>query len=499
MAVNGTRVWEWIAVYNPTLDKEVQWFLSDGSPNGSLSGDKGAICSDVTNGELYINTDGSTTWELTSGGGSATEEGFIRAFIGKTAAGSELPDYTTNNWITDGDNLEVALGKVDTKLGAAFTPETRTKGGLTPSTESIMTMLGSIDDAIGADAEMVSVNYIAVASSIYANLSALDAQVKANADAITTNVHWREYTIGTTADAGLNAAANDTALSTLLPFSDDDDNKLPIGAFSDGDYLLSKNDAGTDKLFLVYDDSGTLRVTQAGVTALAEGDTFVTKYYLPDPTGGENEAVVTYNGTNLIKIADVDWQIATGINLSSGYAAAAVAAAVAGGDSVETAISKLDKDINDLLTTLGTTRGDVNMGTYTGNIITDNQSAKQNIQQLETAIELGGIVSALTGVTTTPTQLDAVALSGADVVVWKVAAEGVTSSLQRWYGEVHAIHDGVSLIDATIVPVLRLGTPPLDVDIEVDINGGNLRLMVDTDTAGGMDIKAVRVSAFAIN
>lgn len=42
---------------------------------------------------------------------------------------------------------------------------------------------------------------------------------------------------------------------------------------------------------------------------------------------------------------------------------------------------------NDLATLVGVTQGDVNMGTYTGNLLNDNETAKQNIQQLETAVE----------------------------------------------------------------------------------------------------------------
>ena len=44
-------------------------------------------------------------------------------------------------------------------------------------------------------------------------------------------------------------------------------------------------------------------------------------------------------------------------------------------------------DIADIRTTTGTADGDTNMGTYTGSTISDNQSTKQNIQELETAVE----------------------------------------------------------------------------------------------------------------
>lgn len=494
-----TRVIKGFQVYDRDgTDTSIDIFLYAGSPNGVATAAKGSLALDTTNGALYINTDGSTAWSsFSTGGGSAAEEGYIRAFIGKSAAGSETPDYSARitgsvSWVGNTDDLELAIAKLDEKLGAAFTPETRTKGQLTPSTETIMTLLGKIDDTIGADAEMTSTNYIALANSIYANLSGLDAQVKINADAIVMGQHWREYTIGTTEDAGLNAASDDTALSTLLPFSDDDDGKLPIGAFSDGDYLLSKNTSGADKIFLVYDDSGTLRVTTAGVTALAEGDTFVTKFYLPDPTGGENSAIVTYNGTDLLKIADVDWQLATGINLSSGYAAAATAAYPAAADTVETAISKLHKDILQLVTLTGVALGAADLGTFTGETIADNRTIKQALQDLETAFEIGGVKKTATGVTGTDVVLDSIPVANADVVHWVVFGKGVTDPTQRYSSTVRAMHNGSTVVlDVDESPFLQ-SVPRLDLDISVDIDSGNLRLLVNSDTVGGADVKAVR-------
>lgn len=472
-------------------------FLYDGSPNGVATAAKSSLALDTTNGAMYINTDGSTAWSsFSTGGGSAVEEGYIRAFIGKDAAGSETPDYSARitgsvSWVGNTDDLELAIAKLDEKLGAAFTPETRTKGQLTPSTETIMTLLGKIDDTIGADSEMTSTNYIALANSIYANLSGLDAQVKVNADAILMGQHWREYTLGTTEDAGLNAAADGTTLTTLLPFSDDDDNKLPIGAFSAGDYLLSKNDSGTDKIFEVYDDGGTLKVTTATVDALAEGDTFVTKFYLPDPTGGENTAIVTYNGTNLIKIADVDWQLATGINLSSGYAAAATAAYPAAADTVEVAIAKLHKDIVELVTLTGVALGATDLGTFTGEIIVDNRTIKQALQDLETAVQIGGVKKTATGVTGTDVALDSVPIADADVVHWVVFAEGVTDPTKRYSATVRAMHDGTAVIDVDESPFLK-SSPAVDLDVSVDIDSGNMRLLVNSDTSGGVNVKSVR-------
>jgi hypothetical protein len=52
-------------------------------------------------------------WIMSNGN---PEDVFLRAFIGKDAGGSEMPDYTSETYITDGDSLETAIGKLDGEL-----------------------------------------------------------------------------------------------------------------------------------------------------------------------------------------------------------------------------------------------------------------------------------------------------------------------------------------------------------------------------------------------
>jgi hypothetical protein len=322
-------------------------------------------------------------------------------------------------------------------------------------------------------------------------LSALDAQVKSNFDAITMGLSWREVAFLISDDAGLNAAADSTALSTLLPLSDDDGTQLVIGDFADGDILLSRNTAGTDKVYSVFDDSGTLRITTVGVDQPATGDVHIVKNDLPDGDGQETSAMYTYNGTDYVKIGDIDWQLATGIDLSSGYAAAGAAAAPVGGDSVETAIGKLHKDADDIRTTTGTARGDTDMGNYTGDILTDAQNTKTNIQELEDAIQAGGVRVEQLNVTT-QVVLDTVPLADADVVHWVVYARGDTDPTQRFSSTMRAMHDGTAIADLDSLPFLQDPANKLDVTFDVDISGADMRLLVQVDEVGGGDCFAVR-------
>jgi len=71
-------------------------------------------------GELDVVVDGNTT-DIGTNAGAITnlqnEDGFIRTFVGKSAAGSETPTYTSNGYISNGDTLEAAIGKLDNQIG----------------------------------------------------------------------------------------------------------------------------------------------------------------------------------------------------------------------------------------------------------------------------------------------------------------------------------------------------------------------------------------------
>ena len=40
----------------------IREYQGEGSPNGVITAPIGSRCTDIENGKLYINTDGSTTW-----------------------------------------------------------------------------------------------------------------------------------------------------------------------------------------------------------------------------------------------------------------------------------------------------------------------------------------------------------------------------------------------------------------------------------------------------
>lgn len=165
--------------------------------------------------------------------------------------------------------------------------------------------------------------------------AALQAAVSAAADGLA----WKPTAFLISEDAELKAAVEGATVSSILPFSDDE---VPVVALSDilpGHFLIAKNGASS-KIMKVYDDAGVKKVTFIGVEALASGDTFVVVNDLTDSPGAqENRSIWNFTGSEMIKIGDFDWSLASGIDISASYVPAAGTVAV--GDSIEAAIQKI--------------------------------------------------------------------------------------------------------------------------------------------------------------
>ena len=56
-------------------------------------------------------------WVQFSGATGAVELGYLRAFMGKTGAGSEMPTYSSTEVVTQSSSLETAIGAVDAAFG----------------------------------------------------------------------------------------------------------------------------------------------------------------------------------------------------------------------------------------------------------------------------------------------------------------------------------------------------------------------------------------------
>jgi hypothetical protein len=113
--VDGSRI-----LYTLITGENKNVFIVTGTPgagatlvedsNATTTGDTLYIEAGTEGGKTF--TFNGTLW-VQSGGTALDELGYIRAFIGKTAAGSELPTYSSVQVIAQNDNLEVAIGKLD--------------------------------------------------------------------------------------------------------------------------------------------------------------------------------------------------------------------------------------------------------------------------------------------------------------------------------------------------------------------------------------------------
>jgi hypothetical protein len=197
-------------------------------------------------------------------------------------------------------------------------------------------------------------------------------------------------TVGTFRPEKVRVVSNDTGVTpgvarnlSTTPFSDDEGLQLAAADFTVGEFALINN------VLLEVTDVSAPSVTfstPAAELALVEGDTFVAVNYLPDsPAGQEGQALVNWNGSAVVKIADIDWNFADGIGIAAGYSAAS--GDVTSADSVQSALQKIDGNNDAQDTLLGTTQGDTDLGTFSGTTISDNVTVKGALQELELAGE----------------------------------------------------------------------------------------------------------------
>ncbi len=90
--------------------------------------------------------DGSAWVQIASTTGFA-ELAFIRTFIGKTAAGSETPTYSSTNIVSSATSLETAIGALDAAIG----DRTYTEDNYVTDSETITASIDALDIAINAN------------------------------------------------------------------------------------------------------------------------------------------------------------------------------------------------------------------------------------------------------------------------------------------------------------------------------------------------------------
>jgi len=291
--------------------------------------------------------------------------------------------------------------------------------------------------------------------------------------------------IGTWRPESVKAVTNDTVAIgtrdlTASPFADDGVPLLTAADFAVNDYIIADAD-GTPVLLQVTAVSAPNVTFAAAAMPLAPNDTFITANYLPDPAAGESTSIVNYNGTIMLKLSDVDWSIATGINLSNSYVAAS--GNVAANDSVEAAIAKLDGVNDNQDTLLGTAQGATNLGSWTSPVdllFSATSTVKALFQRIgDLLMQLRGVeVAGITAATT----VDSVPHASVKAVKWFVHAFEIATPANRQAFEVYALTNG-TLVDDNLVSKLKVGST-FNLTTTVDISGADMRLRCASSTAG---------------
>lgn len=133
-ASTDENIWVWVA-------GTTSW-LEDG--NAETDGDA-VLVQEGSSAEQQWTYDGSN-WVLFGSAAGAAELAYIRAFIGKTGAGAEMPTYSSTFIVTAGGNLEVAIGELDAAFGdnAAYTEQNVVTNG-----ETFASSIDAVDIALG--------------------------------------------------------------------------------------------------------------------------------------------------------------------------------------------------------------------------------------------------------------------------------------------------------------------------------------------------------------
>lgn len=310
------------------------------------------------------------------------------------------------------------------------------------------------------------------------------ADWKLTSDAAVSIGRWRGQVKVVTNDVITAGVRN----LTLSPFADDNGTLLVAADFLVGDLAISDAD-GTPALLKVTAVAAPSVTFAAADYPLANEDTFMAKFYLPDPDQGENKAIVNFNGTLVVKVSDIDWSLATGINLSAAYVAAS--GNPLANDTIEAAIIKIDGNVDAVNTLTGVAQGGTNLGAWTApvDLLFSAVSTTKALFQ-----RIGDLLMQFRGVTvaaiTTSTMVDQVPVATVKAVKWLVTAFEIATPANAVAFEVLALNNG-TLVDDNLTGKLKTGAV-FNMTTLVDVSGGNMRLMI-ASTTGGVTATARRL------
>ena len=168
------------------------WSLTE-DINQETNGDTLQVLSGTHANEIWM-FNGSWSW---IGANSSSEESFLRAYIGKSAAGGVMPAFTSVNYVANGDALDIAVGKLDAAAAQIAAQVT----GLSASSGATQTELNTVKAASGlaADGSFVAytaTNFLNASTTLAGAIALLDTQAGTQSSALTTEISNRTAAVG---------------------------------------------------------------------------------------------------------------------------------------------------------------------------------------------------------------------------------------------------------------------------------------------------------------
>lgn len=176
-------------------------------------------------------------------------------------------------------------------------------------------------------------------------------------------------------------------------FIDDENNNITSADFIANVSYVIGGASTSPVLYKVTNVSGNNITLQLAEHSLKVNDMFVVTNYLPDQGDSqEKNAIVLYNGSNIIKISDFNWNVADSIKLIDSYNKV-YGLEVSNTDSVNSALEKLDGNLHRSVQSLGIPKGSGDLGSFTGNTLPNNTNVKTALQIISDVIESQSILN----------------------------------------------------------------------------------------------------------
>ena len=463
--------------------------------------------------EMLYTGDASVGWVLSNTDESGNVDN-IQSFIGNgDNVDSAVTEYTEENYIVDGDDLETSIDKLDMALfdvdtsssglgvdlttlsgrvtvneGDIATNETNittnynatvTNATNITTNASGITALESYTGSAGdSSPDYNQENYITDGDSLEEAISKLDAALQVVDNLSATGVNWQQSIEAVTGDVVNTGAGFYTGTDH---FSDDDAPYWVADDWADGDQVLSTNTT-TSGLIYTWNDGASQWVQSS---SLGANDAVAVQYdFLDDPGSQEDGAAYMMNSTEteVIKIADFDLETAASIALSSAYTASS--GTISSTDSVESAIEKLDYNLASAAGDLTTLEGRVT--TNETNITTNYNATVTNASGIATNVSDIGDLEAAVGSSTGLAGMD---YTSSNYVTIDSTAIAAISALDSNLGILDtATTSGIARIDTNIDNLDtahdNLAAAVLT-EVTTSVNASSTDTVVDTVTQAG--------------